>query len=77
MWCAVEGHKIHVCVPHPQLVLRCVSHPQLVLRWNGIAHIAHDLTNSIRAKVMVSSHRTVIVKERLLGGPQFDYLQSL
>ena len=57
VWCDVEGHKIRVCVPHPQLVLR----------WNGITH---DLTNRIRAKVMVSSHGSIIVKEGLLGGPQ-------
>ena len=51
-----------------------LPHHQLVLKWNDTAH---GLTNSIRAKVMGSSHGNVIVRERLLGGPQFDSLQSL
>ena len=46
--------KIWVCLPH---------HP-LVLRWNVIAH---NPTNDIRAKVMNSSHGSVIVREGLLG----------
>ena len=31
----------------------------------------------IRAKVMSSSHESIIVREELLGGPQFDSLQPL
>ena len=46
----------------------------LVLKWNGIAHSS---TNDIRAKVMNSSHGSVIVREGLLGGSQFDSLQLL
>ena len=42
----------------------CLPHHQSVLRWNGIAH---SLTNGIRAKVMDSSHESVIVREGLLG----------
>ena len=34
-------------------------------------------TNDINAKVMDSSHGNVIVRERLLGGLQFDSLQLL
>ena len=54
--------------------LSCLPHQQLVLRWNDIAH---SPTNGIRVMVMGSSHVSVIVKEGLLGGPQFDSLQPL
>ena len=49
----------------------CLPHHQLVLKWNGIAH---DPTNGIRTKVVGSSHKSVIVLERLLGKSQFDSL---
>ena len=42
----------------------CLSHHQLVLRWNDTVH---DLTNSIRAKIISSSHGSVIVREGFLG----------
>ena len=42
----------------------CFPYHQLVLRWNDIAHSS---TNDIRAKVMNSSHGSVIVREGLLG----------
>ena len=42
------------------------------LRWNGTFH---GPTNGIRAKVMGSSHGSVIVNEGLLEGPQFNSLQ--
>ena len=42
--------------------------------WNGTAH---SLTNGIKVKIMGSSHDSVIVREGLLGGPQFDFLQPL
>ena len=50
------------------------SLPLMVLRWNDITH---SLTNGIRAKVMGLSHGSVIVREGLLGGSQFDSLQPL
>ena len=50
----------------------CLSHHQLVLRWNDIIH---GSKNSMRAKVMGLSHRSVIVGEGLLRGPEFDFLQ--
>ena len=46
-------------------------HHQLILRWNDTAH---SLTNGIRDKVMDSSHGSVIAREGLLEGPQFDSL---
>ena len=36
-----------------------------------------ELSNGIRANVKGSSHGSVIVRERMLGGPQFDSLQPL
>ena len=42
----------------------CLPHHQLVLRWNNIAY---GPTNDIRAKVMGSSHGSVIVRKGLLG----------
>ena len=36
-----------------------------------------SLSSGIRAKVMGSSHGSVNVREELLGGPQFDFLQPL
>lgn len=50
----VECHKRFECLPHHRLVLS----------WNGIAH---SPTNSIRAKVMGSGRRSVIVRKGLLG----------
>ena len=50
------------------------SHHQLFLKWNGIAY---SPTNGIKANVMSSSHRNVIVKEGLLEGPQFNSLPPL
>ena len=52
--------------------LSCLPHQQLVLRWNDIAH---SPTNGIRAMVMGSSHGSIILREGLLGEPQFDSLQ--
>ena len=51
----------------------CLPHHQLILRWNGTAH---GPINGIRAKVLGSSHRIVIAREGLLGGPQFDSPQK-
>ena len=50
----------------------CLPHHQLVLRKNNTAHSS---TNGIKDMVRGSSHRIVIVREGLLGGPQFDFLQ--
>ena len=52
----------------------CFRHHQLVLKWNDTSN---GPTNDIRAKVMGLSDKSVIVRERLLGGPQFDSLQPL
>ena len=54
--------------------LSCLPYQQLVLRWNDIAH---SPTNGIRAMVMGSSHGSIIMREGLLEGPQFDSLQLL
>ena len=50
------------------------SHHQLFLKCNDIAY---SPTNGIKANVMSSSHRNVIVKEGLLEGPQFNSLPPL
>ena len=50
-------------------VATCKAHD-----WNGTAH---SLINGIKVKVMGSSHGSVIMREGLLGRPQFDSLQSL
>ena len=50
----------------------CLPHHQLVLKWNDTSN---GPTNDIRVKVMGLSDKSVIVRERLLGGPQFDSLR--